>query len=170
MPAQPATFREIEEEVVSRITAIGASQYSGDGEPALWHESEAPLQVAQESTALQHLAFNAWIQSAPNSDLERDSEIDGYMWVEAALIVLFVYELPPGAQTAEARIATDAAIDVLRVLMAPWDANKGCANVRCVNALQPSLTADGGWLQVRQDYTIGFDLLLDASLTTDPRT
>jgi len=78
--------------------------------------------------------------------------------------VAFAFKLRATTQTKDARIATDAAVDVVRAVMAEWDAETaavyGVVNVRLVDALQVSMTPDASWLLVSQDYLASFDLNL----------
>ena len=161
MPATPATFAEVEIECVERIEDLDASPYKQGRTSPKWHESSTPITVLQDPSSLAHLAFSVWIQSAPNSDLERDSYVDGFLWIETRLKVAYTYRLRASRQTEDARTGTAAAIDVIRALMRPWDENKGCALVRLVDGLQPSVSLDGEYLLIVQDYTIAFDLRLD---------
>jgi hypothetical protein len=154
----PQTYRQVEEAAVARIEALDGSPYQpGPTHGARWKESETPLSVIADPSTLAHLSFNAWVQSAPNTRLERDLEDDGTVYVGARLVVAFAYRLRPHSQTADARKATDAAIDVTRALLAEWPE----VIIALVDGLQPSLSLDGEWLLVTQSYTVWFDLSLE---------
>jgi hypothetical protein len=161
MPANPATYREIEEEIVRRISALDGARHAQGDRGARWHESEIPLSVIGDPSSLGHLAFSAWIQSAPDTRLERSNEEDGYAYIGARLMVAFAFRLRPKRQTADARLATDAALEVTRTVLAPWNPNIGDASVALVDGLQPSLSLDGEWALVQQAYLVWFDLRLD---------
>ncbi len=168
MPATPATFREIEEEARDRILALDASAFKQGGSAPKWKESSTPITVLQDPSSLAHLLFSVWIQSAINTDLESDLIEDGQMWVETRLNVLFAYRMRGRTQTEDARSATDAAIDIVRALMSTWDQNKGCALIRAVDVLQQSISVDGEYIVILQNYTAAFDLRLDPTPSTSP--
>ncbi len=168
MPATPATYAEVEEEFVERILGLDASAYKQGGSKPKWRESSTPLTVLQDASSLAHLLVSVWIQSAPNTDLESDAYEDGFVWVECRMKVAFTYRLRASKQTKDARTATNAAIDVTRVVMAQPDANRGCTLVRLVDGLQPSISLDGEYTLIVQDYTVAFDLRLDPTPTTSP--
>lgn len=168
MPATPATFREIEEEARDRILALDASAFKQGGSAPKWRESSTPITVLQDPSSLAHLLFSVWIQAAINTDMESDLIEDGFMWVETRLNVLFAYRMRGSMKTEDARSASDAAIDIIRALMGRWDDNKGCALVRAVDVLQPSVSVDGEYYIIGQNYTAAFDLRLDPTPTTSP--
>ncbi len=168
MPATPVTYAEVEEEFVERILGLDASAYKQGGSKPKWRESSVPLSVLQDPSSLAHLLFSVWIQSAPNTDLESDSYEDGFVWLECRLKIAILYRLRPSEQTQDARSATNAGLDVTRVVMAQPDANKGCTLVRLVDGLQPSISLDGEYTLIVQDYTVAFDLRLDPTPTTSP--
>ncbi len=165
--SQPSTFRKVEESLVKRIAALNAEAYTTGQVPAEWHESKTPLTVISDSSALGHLSFNVWVQSAPNTDDASDmtfqaDEVDNFAEIDARVVVAFAYKLRPGAQTEEARTATDAAVDVIRAVMAAWTAADetefGTITFRLVDGLQPAITLDAGWQLITQDYIASFDL------------
>lgn len=164
MPANPSTYAEVEEEARDRIQALDGSVYN-DG---TWRESPHPITVIHSGTALSHLGFSVWIQSAFNTDEESDNYNDGYAYIECRLNVSFLYRLRPGKQTDDARAATNAAIDVTRALMAQPDAQKGCIEIRLVEGLRQALSLDGMYLLITQEYTASFDLRLDPTPTSNP--
>ncbi|MEO0602308.1 MAG: hypothetical protein AAF211_12775 [Myxococcota bacterium] len=157
----PLTYREVEQAFVARIAALDASAYQQHVTTENWHESLVPLSVALDRGE-GHLAFTVAIQSAGNTGLHRDAEVAGEIYVVARAAITFGYRLRAGSQVADARLATDAAHDVTRMLMAPWPASP-CPDVAFVEGLQPSLTPDGEWLLVNQIYEVRFDLALSRS-------
>lgn len=168
MPAQPLTYADVEETIAEQIEALDASAYTQGSTPAAWHEASAPLSVLVDPSSLGHLNFSVWISSAPNSDLERDAEIDGYVWVTARVRVAFTFRLRPRQQTADGRQAIRAAHDVVRALMGPWPSGDGCALVQYVDGLQQALSLDGEYLLITQDYAVSFDLDIATNRITDP--
>lgn len=155
------TYREVEEALVAQIQALDPSAHQQGGSADVWHESRVPLSIVDDPSNLGHLAFNVWIEAAPNSGLHRDAELAGEIYVVAGLVVAFAYRLRAGNQVADARAATDAAHDVVRALMAPDAA--GSADVAYVDGLQPAMADDGEWLFVTQTYEVRFDLDLSRS-------
>lgn len=161
MEAMPLSFAEVEEHFVGRIERIDASAHAQGRSAAAWHESDTPLSILADPSSRAHLAFSVWIDRARNTDLESDAEVDGYVYIEAAVRVAFTYRLRARQQTKDARASTRAAHDLIRALMAPWgeaDGAGGCALVRLVDGLQPALSLDGEYALVTQDYTAAFDL------------
>ena len=164
------TLRLVEESLVARLAALDASAYTlGRRARAKWHESRTPLTVISDPSSLGHLAFNVWIQNAPNDDESRGmvwdaGSVDNDARLTCRVRVAFAFKLRATTQTKDARIATDAAVDVVRAVMAEWDAETaavyGVVNVRLVDALQVSMTPDASWLLVSQDYLASFDLNL----------
>lgn len=153
------TYRAIEEALVARIAALDATPYAQGG-TAQWRESQVPLSVIQDPSSLAHLAFNVWIQNAA-SGLSRQGELDE-VYVTARLVAAFSFRLRPGNQVADARIATDAAVDLTQAVLAPSAAGPS-AVVSFVDGLQPALSIDGEWLLVTQTYEVRFDLALSRS-------
>lgn len=167
--ALPLSFAEVEEHFARRIASIDASAHAQGNAPARWHESESPLSVLSDPSSRAHLAFSVWVDRARNTDLESDSEVDGYVFIEAAVRVAFTYRLRPKQQTKDARMATKAAHDIIRAVMAPWgeaDGVAGSALVRLVDGLQPALSLDGEYSLISQDYTAAFDLDIGSNRST----
>jgi hypothetical protein len=164
------TFRAVEESLVARIAAMDSSAYTlGRRARAKWHESRTPLTVISDPSSLGHLAFNVWIQNAPNDEEARGmvwdaGSVDNDVRISARVRVAFAFKLRAASQTKDARIATDAAADVVRAVMAEWDADTaaefGVVNMRLVDGLQTSLSLDAHWLLISQDYLAAFDLNL----------
>ncbi|MEM6927704.1 MAG: hypothetical protein AAF602_12295 [Myxococcota bacterium] len=157
----PTTYREIEESLVAQIAALDASAHAQGGSAA-WRESRVPLSVVMDPSSLSHLLFNVWVQRAPVSPLgSRQGEIAGEVYLRATLVVAFSYRLRATNQVADARAATDAAVDVTRAVMASGAA--GDALVVFVDGLNPALALDGEWQLVTQTYEVHFDLALSRS-------
>lgn len=163
----PSTFRKVEELLVKRIAALDASAYTNGQTPATWTESKTPLTVIADSSALGHLNFNVWTQNAPNTN-DADSvtykidPLENQAEVDTRVVVAFAYRLRSGLQTEDTRRATDAALDVVRAVMAAWTADDedeaGSVTIRLVDALQVALSIDGHWMLVTQDYIASFDI------------
>ncbi len=167
----PATLREVEEAFVRRILQLDASPYSyvPGGPGADWHEATVPLSVVDETAALSHLAFNVWTELGGNTGNERGAARNGYLWVRSDVRVAFVYLIRPTEQVEDLRRASDAAIDIVRVLMEGWPADEPCVNVDVPGSFyQPSLTTDGGWAVIAMEFSAEFDLRLDPSPTATP--
>ena len=164
------TFRAVEESLVARIAALDSFAYTlGRRARAKWHESRTPLTVISDPSSLGHLAYNVWIQNAPNDEEARGmvwdaGSVDNDVRLSARVRVAFAFKLRAASQTKDARIATDAAADVVRAVMAEWDAETaaefGVVNMRLVDGLQTSLSLDAHWLLISQDYLASFDLNL----------
>ena len=102
----------------------------------MWHESDTPLSVISDPSSLGHLSFGVWIQAAPNTYDARSATFQDAGWIgdpdgvdpdnlaeiDARVRVAFCFEIRNPNGTADARQATDAALDVVRGLMAPWSA------------------------------------------------
>ena len=168
MPPETRTFKDVELEAVSLIKALDASKHSQGKRAAGWRETSVPFTVQQDSVNLGHLLFEVWIQDAPNSDLSRGGEINEQaVTISARMKVQFTYKIRGSQQIKDRRQATVAAHDVVRALMAPWDYDtNGCVDLLLINAMTVSLTLDGTWLLIQQDYIVEFDL--DNSAPTTP--
>lgn len=162
------TFEDVELEAVGLIEALDASAHSQGKKAAAWRETSVPFSVQQDAANLGHLLFEVWIQDSPNSDLSRAGEINEQAaTIAARLRVQFTYKIRGAHQIADRRSATNAAHDVVRALMAPWDYDaNGCVDLLLINAMSVSLTLDGTWILVSQDYIVEFDL--DTSAFTAP--
>jgi hypothetical protein len=164
----PSTFAKVEEAIVARITALDASAYTlGRLAKAKWHESDAPLSVISDTSALGHLSFGVWISTAPNSNDGRgvtwvNNGIDNLVEIDARLTVAFAFQLRPTVSVADSRVATEAAHDVVVAAMAAWtaddEATYGTVTVRLVDAMQTAVSLDGDWLLITQSYITSFDL------------
>lgn len=161
------TFKAVEEAMVARIVALDASAFTHGGVPACWHESKSPLSVMVDASTIAHLSFNVWIQSAPNTNDNRgmtwqDNDVDNDVEIDALMKVAFAFELRSFDQVSDTRDASDAAIDVIRALMAEWTADdqvaSGAVLLRLLNGYQTGMTLDGQWMLVTQDYIASFDL------------
>ena len=165
MPApETRTFKDVEEEAASLILSlndINVSRHS-QGRAARWHETEVPFTVLQGPSSLAHLLFEVWIQDAPNADLSRGAEVGGdeeQVTISARMKVQVAYRLRNGRQKEDARLATEAARDIVRVLMQPWDYDTtGCVDLLLINAMSVQLTIDGEYVVFAQDYIVEFDL------------
>lgn len=167
MPAPlTRTFKDIEEEardLILSLNTINVSKHSqGPSDPAAWHETKIPFSVLEDASNLGHLLFDVWVQDAPNSNLSRGAEFgtdERAVTISARMKVQFTYRLRPSEQKPDARQATVAAEDVVQILMQPWDYDaNGCVDLLLINAMTVSLTADGQWAMIQQDYIVEFDL------------
>ena len=174
--SRPSTFSNVERAIVARIAALDGSPYTHGKPPAVWHESDTPLSVISDPSSLGHLSFGVWIQAAPNTYDARSATFQDAGWlgdpdgvdpdnlaeIDARVRVAFCFEIRNPNGTADARQATDAALDVVRGLMAPWsaadEAEWGTVTVRLVDGLQTSVSLDGHWLLIQQDYIATFDI------------
>lgn len=151
------TIAEIEEEAVARIVALSATPYVITGLPStVWHETTVPLdQLLSDSNALSHLLFEVAIVETPNTDAERDNEVDGQMEIGAVMLVSFLFALRATRQKADVRLASDAAHSILRKLMGVWNFDAtGVHTVLCDEPYRPSLTSDGTFVYVEQRYRV----------------
>ncbi len=166
MPApETRTFKDVEEEasrLIDSLNDINVSRHSQGGRAARWHETDVPFTVLEGPSSLTHLLYEVWIQDAPNSELSRGAEVGGdeeQVTISARMKVQIAYKLRPKLQKADARMATEAARDVVRVLMQPWDYDtNGCVDLLLINAMSVQLTIDGGYVVIAQDYIVEFDL------------
>jgi hypothetical protein len=61
------------------------------------------------------------------------------------------------------RSASDAAQQIARALMGPWDyATNGTVQILLENAYRPTLTTDAQYVRVDQTYTAVFDMDMSA--------
>jgi len=149
------TIRELEELTLARILALDGTPYNqGTTIRGAWREAEIPLSVADEAHPLGHLLVNVFAESGRNRGMERD-QAGRFLAVASDLVILFTYHLRRGTQLEDARQAADAAHDVARALLA-WPSRRVVVDL--VNLWRPTLTPDGEWLLVRQDYVARFDL------------
>ncbi len=156
------TIREIEELVVARILDLNTSPkiVAGDFDQGatrgLWKEASIPLSVVDDSHPLGHLLFNVFAESGRNTGRQRDAA-DGFTKITADMVVLFTYHLRPTEQIADQRLAADAALLIVRSIMALPQVYQ---HFDLVNAWRPALTPDGEWLLIRLDFTCFFDMSL----------
>jgi hypothetical protein len=170
----PTTPGDIERECVQKILDLDGSAYRyPKGAPARWHESNVALTVTGDASEFAPLAFNVWTETGRNSGDESGYLSDGYLWAVLNLVVAFVFRLRPAHQVADARLTSDAAIDILRALMGEWPAGGPCVQVDVPPRgawYQPSMTQDGEWMVVVMQFTVGFELRLDPSPDEVPPT
>lgn len=164
MPAPTTrTVEDVELEAVGLIKAIDCSAFSqGKKKAARFRETSIPFTVLQDPSNLGHLLFEVWIQDQPNSDLSRGAEYgsdEREVTVAARMKVAFTYKLRGSQQKKDARQAMNAAHEIVRALMGPWDYDtNGGVCVLLINSGTVSLTVDGEWLLVSQDYIVEFEL------------
>ena len=158
MPADPRPFKQTVDEAIERILRLDASAYGTTGNPAKWRRSTDPLTVLQDASSRGHLNFSVWLQSAPNGEMDRDAESGGIAMIFAAMKVAFTYRLRPTKREEDAVMATEAALDVIKVLMTSWSADTPCIVIHLINGLQPSITLDNEWVMIVQDYQAEFEI------------
>jgi hypothetical protein len=170
----PTTPADVERLFVQRILDLDASAYRYPrAPPPRWNESNVALTVTENASEFAHLAFNVWTERGLNSGDESGDLTDGYLWVDARLVVAFIFRLRPKSQVEDARLTSDAAIDVLRALLAEWPADQPCIQVQVPPGgtwYQPALTRDGEWAVVTMQFLASFELRLDPSPDTVPPT
>ena len=160
------TTKDVEEEaerLILTLNQINVSRHSQGGKKAArWRATSIPFTVLQDSSNLGHLLFEVWCEDLPNSGLSRGAEVGGdeeSVTIAADMKVQFTYRLRGTQQKKDARQATEAAQDIVRALMQPWDYDaNGCVDLLLVNAGSVSLTLDGEWCLVQQDYIVEFQL------------
>lgn len=168
----PTTPHAVELELVRRITDLDASAYSYPRGPAAsWHEAAEALTVTGDAANLSHLAFNVWTEVGRNGGIDRNATSDGYLWADLDVVVAFSFRLRPTQQVADMRLTSDAAIDVLRALLAEWPADQPCVQIDVPEGdawYTPALTEDGEWAVVVMQFSAAFDIRLDTSPESTP--
>lgn len=160
-------FELVERFFSSRIASVSGAPYALGSIGTKWKPASIPLSTVEDATSLGHMLFNVWIESAPNTLLNRGRaaiEPDGTVWIDARVLVQFTYRLRPLSQIEDQRRAGHAAAAVIRAIMGAQTADEvdayGCVNVQLSEGLRPALTPDGEWLLISQEYTAAFDLLV----------
>ena len=164
--AYDSDFARVEAQLVARIGAISPAPYSSTYMAAAWRESAVPLTPRMDGAAIQHLLYDVWVADAPNTGRNRGRDTldlaDGTVWIQANVLVQFIYQLSPITQKADKAKALGAAVDVVQAIMGAQTTAEADAfgeiNLDLRNGLQPSLR--GEWLFVAQTYTASFDLLV----------
>lgn len=170
--AQPdtRTVKDIEEEAVAIITALDASAFEQGMGSDKWHETTIPFSLLDDSHGLAHLLFEVAITDAPNTDDARSTErnnpvgdvdfdVDQTAYIDALMSVAFTYNLRSGTQKADVRKASDAAQQLMRALMGPWDyAANGTLQVLLENPYRPTLDPAQQYVMVDQFYRVVFDM------------
>lgn len=150
------TIREIELGAVARISALDGSAFDQGATKGVWTEATIPLAVEDESHPLGHLAYNVWVESARNLGLERDGA-HTFARMASDVVVFFTFHIRPTQQIEDARLASDAALQVISTLMA---LPQNLSVFQLVNAFRPALAPDGEWMLVRLDFIALHDLPL----------
>ncbi len=171
--AQPdtRTISNIEEEAASIIAGLDASAFAQGLGSDTWHETLIPFSLIDDSHGLAHLLFEVAITDALNTDQARTTErnadpefdVDTTAYIDAMMSVAFTFNLRRDQQKGDVRLAADAAQDIARALMAPWDyAANGTLQVLLDNAYRPTLTNDAQYVRVDQLYSVLFDMDMSA--------
>ena len=71
------------------------------------------------------------------------------------LAVLFTFHVRPGNQIPDARLASDASLQIVAALMA---LPQNFMVVTLVNAFRPAFTPDGEWMLCRADFVVLHDI------------
>lgn len=157
----------VEEYFAYRLALLSGAAFSFGTKTAVWHESQIPLTAIEEGAGLQHLAFNAWIDSAPNNArMARSAEsgTDAQSWIQCAVTVAFAYQLRMARQIADSRLAMKAAALAARGLLSfqttAETTTYGEINITPVNIYIPAMDDGSEWLLVTQQYTAAFEMTL----------
>lgn len=168
----PATPAEIERVLVQRIEDLDGSAYRYNrAAPPRWKQSKVALAVVSDASELHHLAFNIWTERVLNTGDESGAIRNGYLWAVADVRVAFVFRIRPPKQVEDARLASDAALDIVRTFMTDWGAGHPCVNVDIPpggEIFSTALTTDGEWVQVSLAFLARFELRLDPTPTSTP--
>ena len=160
------TIESIEEEAVSIIEDLDATAFDLGFATNIWHETETPFDLIDDNHALGHLAFEVAVLDVPNTETGRATErnsdaefaVDQTAYVEAVMSVAFTFGLRPSQQKADLRTASNAAQQIVRALLAPWNyAGNGTVQVLLDNPYRPTLDPAGAFVLVDQDYRVLFD-------------
>ena len=143
------TIAELETTLAARIAALDGSAYSQGSRIGTWREAKTPLSVTDSAQAIGHLTFNVFVESGRNSGGDRDRPFDGSIKLVSDLVVLVAYHIRPGAQVADMRLASDAALQAARAILAN---PQNEFQTQPVNIWRPAVTSDGEWMLVRLDF------------------
>lgn len=157
MGQQSISIAELEVELVARIAALDGGPFTQGKRIGKWREASIPLSVVAEAQSIGHLTFNVFAEEARNSTLERDVAPGGFVKLATDVAVLFAYHITPARQIPDQRLASDAARDVARAVLAlPQNLFVSLP----VTLWRPSVTRDGEWMLVRLDFLCVHDLAL----------
>lgn len=111
--------------VSERVTRIEATPYQQGLASEVLHEATTPWGPGEDHSGIAHLAFVPVITRSPLTN-ERGAPGEEVM-VASELEVQFCYRLRPGAQTADFRLALDAAADICRAVNDTASWGRGCS-------------------------------------------
>jgi len=139
----------VEAEAVSRIVALTATAYDQGGISAAWTEATTMGPNIQAPAHMAHLRFQAAITDSPSANGERETP-GGEARLRSRLDVSFSYILRQSQQRADARLARDAANDIVKAMNVyhdEWD-------MEIVNAGRPAISGDGRYLAIALSFDI----------------
>lgn len=148
------TIALLEAEVARRIAAISTTGKTYAQGADAWRESTVPLTATRDASLYSHLCFSVSLESAPVG-MSQHHAGDTVGVLEGLLAVVFLARIRPGSgqAQADARLASDAARDVLGVVLAQHpDVDFAPRDV-----YRPGPIVDG-FLSVRLDFLVSFDL------------
>ena len=160
-------FQKVQDWFSSRVESVSGDPYARRN-GSKFKLSSVPLTTIEDPSSLQHLLYNVWIESAPNTGLNRGrdtiDERDGTIWIEARVLVQFTFHLRVRTQVESQRLAGHAAAAVVRGIMGAQSQLEldafGCISADLVDGMRPSLTPDGHWVLIEQEYIAGLDLMV----------
>lgn len=111
------TIAIIEDEAARRIEALNASAFVQGTVTPTWKRSPLPLTASPLEGLRTHLSFSVSVEQATARDDAENRPGEAVTCV-GELRVVFIYKIRPGAQADDYRLASDAAGDVLGMLLA----------------------------------------------------
>lgn len=102
-----ATIAQVEERVVAAVLSVPVADYTQNGIPAAWTETDT-LDLASDASSVHHLRFLAVVTDTQTTDQLRGAP-GGEEHVQSTLAVTFAYVCRQGQQPADRRKALDAA-------------------------------------------------------------
>lgn len=149
---------QIEELIAARVATTDATPYdqsvgSSQARDLAFRESENPLVINDETRVLSHLRYWVLIHDAPVVGDRQAPGTDAK--VISSCTVSFLYRIRPGKQKTDQRLASRAAIAIIREVKAlpqsEWVA-------QLVNGWLPQVDEDAAWLLVDMTFLIHYDM------------
>lgn len=103
--------------VAAAITEIDATAYQqSTTAPEEWRENEQVFPLDGDADSYDgHLRFSVLWEEAPNTGSLRDDH-GGEIELDTLLVVIFAYNIRAGKQRDDLKLASDAALDVMRTV------------------------------------------------------
>ncbi len=148
----------IENEVVTRLTAVRASAYA-QVEGDAFHETAHPLSVIASSNQLSHLLFAVTLDEIQNTELLATTHAQPFIRAQGILRIALSYRLRSGNQETDRRSAMDAICDLTHALMSePFYVDGSRVEINVTRVIRQAVTRGGRFALMTQEYRTIFPM------------